>query len=98
MAETDSPEIEVDDRCGGSRLEPLEIQRSSGDDAAGAQDLTDIVAVVESSDNQEQPGLIRQIGHPIGERALEPFREWEQIWLGRSVLEACSGDRELDQR
>ena len=98
MAETDRLQIEVDDRCGSGRLEKVEIQLSSRDDAAGAQNFADVVAVVESGDNQEQAGLGRQIGHPVGERALEPCREWEQLWLRHGTLEARGGDRELDQR
>lgn len=49
MAETDRLQIEVYDRCRGCRLEIVEIERSSGDHAAGPQDFANVVAVVESS-------------------------------------------------
>ena len=82
MAEAHGPFVEVHDRGAGARLETVDVQRRSGDNASRVQHLAHPLAVVERSDQQEQTALLRQIGHPRGERLLKPVAERHQAGQG----------------
>jgi hypothetical protein len=71
MAEAQRLQVDVDDPRLNRGNSNIEIQGSSGDFTACIQDLSYLVSIVECGNQQDQPGLIRQLGDPGGECPLE---------------------------
>ena len=97
MPKLDGALVERDHRCLDRGLEALEIQRSARHKAPGGEHLAQLVAVVESSDQQEETGAFGQVRDPRGERPLESLAQRRQPG-NRRILDAPGDPGQLDQR
>ena len=96
MPETQRPKTGVDDAGLDRRPGGVEIHGGAGDGGAHLEDLADPVLVAERGHQQEQPRRIRQIGHAVGERALEPLGQRQAAGHPLLVLVAADDRRELE--
>ena len=97
MAEAEHLKIDVHDPRLNRRHGNVQIQGSSGDCTCRVENLAYCVSVIECGNQQDQLGLIRQLGDTSSERALKTLGQRQRPWRPSLVLVLANDAWELDQ-